>query len=175
MSDDEDYVEVAPPEEEEEVEPVPADSDEEDLALDEDAAGSDGGESSGDEAPAAQKASPAKPKADALLKNSNKSRTNIIMPAADRVTSNWLTKGEMALVLAMRAKQIADHPSCFVPTTGVHDPVELARAELYKRRCPLILRRVVGRGPEGEDVIEEWPVREMTLPPHSAPGGSDSS
>jgi DNA-directed RNA polymerase subunit K/omega len=99
-----------------------------------------------------------------LLALSNRLRRIIIVPADERVTDHRLHKNEAAAVIAMRAEQIAQHSTHFSQRPPSHDAVQIAYTELYERRCPLKLRRKVGTTPEGDDVVEEWAVREMTLP-----------
>jgi DNA-directed RNA polymerases I, II, and III subunit RPABC2 len=172
MSDDEAYEEVgdageAEYGEDEEVKTEEEQTDEEaEQGLDIEAAGTD--ESSDEEAPVATASRPAKPektRADPLLRASNKPRVVHLVADEDRVTDNRLQKTEMAAVLAWRAKQIADKGTHFVDSGGLHDPVQIAVKELYERRCPLSIRREIGTTPSGDLIVEEWKVREMTLPP----------
>jgi DNA-directed RNA polymerase subunit K/omega len=115
-------------------------------------------------------ARPEKPKVDPLLRASNRPRVTLIVADDERRTDNRLQKTEAAAVLARRAKQIATYGKRFVDSGSLHDPVQIALKELYERRCPLKLRREVGYGPAGELLVEEWRVREMTLPPLSSLG-----
>jgi DNA-directed RNA polymerase subunit K/omega len=162
-----------------------ADADAEDLEGDEaaaEAAGTDDEDEGdeGDEAeaeglddeppePAAQKARPERARVDPMLRASNKPRYVQVVAPEDRVTDNRLHKSEAALVIAMRAQQIAKHATVFTDGGPLHDPAELAFKELLDRRCPLVLRRLIGHSPAGEQVVEEWVVREMTLPPLTPP------
>jgi DNA-directed RNA polymerases I, II, and III subunit RPABC2 len=160
-------------------------SDEEELGLDEEAAGTDESEDeeegSADEAEqegalvtsASKAARPEKTKIDPFLRASNKPGIVIVITGDDRTTDNRLHKTEAALVLAMRAKQIADYGTSFTSTGDLHDPVAIAMKELYDKKCPLKLRREVGLpGPQGEIYVEEWVVREMSLPPLSSLSGT---
>lgn len=124
---------------------------------------------------ASSKAQPQRVKIDPILKISNKPRVVRVIPPDERVTDNRLQKSEAAYVIAMRAEQIAKFAKSFTETGGLHDPVAIAFKELLERRCPFTLRRAVGTGPAGEALVEEWNVREMTLPPLTPPvalGGS---
>ncbi len=156
--------------------------DDEEVGLDEDAAGTDDedeedeGEGEADEgeedtepAGASQKAQPQRQKIDPILRVANKHRVIRIVPPDERVTDNRLQKSEAAYVIAMRAEQIAKYATCFTEAPTLHDPVAKAFKELYDRRCPLTLQRLVGTGPFGEAIVEEWTVREMTLPPLTPP------
>ena len=174
MSDDEgedygDYEELGigdePIIDEEVVGPIEEDDDE--VGLEEDAAGSDDDELEEEEAEPieTQKAKNEKNKVDPLLRVSNKSRFIKIVDPEKRVTDNRLHKSEAALIIAMRAQQIAKSATCFTNSDGLHDPVALAFKELLDRKCPLKLRRPIGTGPAGE-----WIVREMTLPLLTLPG-----
>jgi DNA-directed RNA polymerase subunit K/omega len=91
------------------------------------------------------------------------------VPPEERVTSHCLQRPEAAYIIAIRAEQIAKHPTAFTDIAGLHDPVAIAFKELFERRCPLTLRRPVGLGPAGERLVEEWNVREMTLPSLTPP------
>ena len=122
-------------------------------------------DNSGPAEPAGGKARPDRVKVDPLLRMSNKPRTVRLVAPDERRTSNWLQRPEAAYIIAMRARQIADGSTCFVDGDGLHDPVALAFKELLARRTPFALRRVVGSGPGGELIVEEWPVREMAIPP----------
>lgn len=160
-----------------------ADADADEVGLEEDAAGTDdedeGDDEAGDEEaepvePATQKARSERPKTDPILRMSNKPRFVRVVAPEDRVTDNRLHKSEAALVIAMRAQQIAKYATRFTesredPGGALHDPVALAFKELFYRRCPFILRRPIGTGPGGELIVEEWVVREMTLPPLTPP------
>lgn len=109
---------------------------------------------------------PPRARLDGVIKASNRPIRTIIVPAHERITDNRLHKSEAADIIAMRAQQIAASAMSFEDTS--RDPAResyiKAYKELYQRRCPLILRRQIGWGSEGEKIIEEWNVREMTLP-----------
>jgi DNA-directed RNA polymerase subunit K/omega len=103
------------------------------------------------------------PKVDPLLKASNAHRRVIIVPKDERITSNVLQKTEEAHVFAVRAKQIEMFPT---DSGDQSDSVERAKKELSERKTPLLLRRVVGFGPAGELICEEWNIRtEMVYAP----------
>lgn len=146
-----------------EVEPEP------DVELDDEVepAGSDEGDESDDDNASIVTETAARPerqKADPIIQGSNKPRFVQIVRPEDRITDNRLHKSEASLIISMRAQQIAKYATSFVDSVE-HDPVARAYAELYARRCPLLLRRQVGITPEGNPVVEEWCVREMVLPP----------
>jgi DNA-directed RNA polymerase I, II, and III subunit RPABC2 len=164
-------------------EPSPAEADE---GLDEDAAGTDdeagvgeGAEEIEEElniakeaadegrgaAGASRGAAAQRPRVDPILRIGNKARAVHIVAPEDRITDTRLQPAEAARVLATRAQQIAKHATSFTDAAGLSDPVAIAQKELYDRRCPLILRRQIGTGPAGELLVEEFNIREMTLPP----------
>jgi DNA-directed RNA polymerase I, II, and III subunit RPABC2 len=160
-----------------------ADEEEEDMGLDEGAAGTSSEESSSDDdandaddaddhdpVPPHLRAVPTKSRVDPILRASNRSVTSRIVPAEERKTSNYLQKGEAALLLATRAEQIARSGTCFVDTEGITDAGGLAYKELMERRTPLTLRRYVGTL-NGDPYYEEWSPREMTLPALPPPNG----
>jgi hypothetical protein len=118
---------------------------------------------------AAMKAVPQRARVDPILKVSNKPRAIRVVAPEDRVTDSRLHRAEAAQIIAIRAEHIAKFATHFAETTGLRDPVDIAFAELYERRCPSILRRNVGTGPGGEQIVEDWDVRQMTLPPLTLP------
>lgn len=172
---------VSEPAEAEPIDAEPLDEEDSELGLDEDAAGTDletdedgsdadnEGDGEGESAAQAQLAHPQRAQPDPLLHMSNKPRTVHIVADELRVTDSRLQLAEAAYIRAVRAAQIARSATHFVDAQGLHDPVAIAHKELFERRCPLKLRRVVGTGPTGDLFVEEWNVREMTLPPLTAP------
>ena len=95
------------------------------------------------------------------------SRKIIIIPDEERVTTNVLQRAEAARLISIRAKQISEYSTNYLvnPQKGqLYDPQEIAKRELFERRIPLLLRRHVGRTPDGDIIVEQWNPREMTLP-----------
>lgn len=88
-----------------------------------------------------------------------------IVPADERLTSDFISANELAQVLACRAKQIAEHADIFLPP-GVEpasrNPVLLAMQEFQLGMCPLKIQRTRSRGP-GTRYVEEYAVRELRL------------
>ena len=120
----------------------------------------------------ADKATTRAARGDPTVRDANTPVRVLVVPAGERVTDNRLHKSEAAQVLAMRAQQIAKTARVFGgvgPEGPLRDPYALAYRELYARQCPLVLRRQVGVGAAGEVIVEEWSVREMTLPMLRAP------
>lgn len=143
-----------------------------------DAAGSDDDDADDDGAPPDEageegedpaRAAPQRARVDPILRASNKARTVRVVPPDERVTDHRLQRAEAAYIIAMRAEHIAKYATSFTSAPTLHDPVAIAFKELYDRRTPFILRRAVGTGAAGELLVEEWNVREMTLPPLTAP------
>lgn len=100
-----------------------------------------------------------------ILDRSNSIQFDIIVPDNERITSSMLTQSELAYVLSVRAKEIADTATVFGPTIpGEHNPVKLAIQELLNKKNPLILRRAVGVNDNGDHMVELWKVREMSIP-----------
>lgn len=87
-------------------------------------------------------------------------RRVFVVASEDRVTSNMMTLAEMARAIAVRAKQISTHPNAYTDVGDLTDATKIARKELFDRRSPLVLRRVVGPA-----TIELWCVREMSFSP----------
>lgn len=94
----------------------------------------------------------------------NKNKNIIIVPSEERITDNRLHKNELALVLSMRAKQIAMTATHFVKNCTAIDPIEIAYQELYSHMCPFKLRRQVGTNNKGDIIVEEWDIKTMVLP-----------
>ena len=81
-----------------------------------------------------------------------------IVPKELRMTSNFLTKYELAQVISSRAAQIEQGSQPFVET--IHDnAVDIATVELRDGRLPYIIKRECPHG------IEYWNTREMNYNP----------
>lgn len=113
---------------------------------------------------------------DPLSRESNTAVRVIVVPEWERITSGRLCLTEAAGLLAERAEQIARTGTHFVLDIRgrrLHDPVEIAVAELLERRCPLILRRtILLRDAHGNSVVEDWDPNQMSLPDLPRIGGS---
>lgn len=82
-----------------------------------------------------------------------------VVKPADRVTSDIMTTFEYAEVVGIRATEIAKGSKIFTDTAGLTDTVEIAKKEIFDRRCPLtIIRRLT------HDLQEEIPVNELGIP-----------
>ncbi len=84
----------------------------------------------------------------------------------DPRSRDTLLTNELALVVAVRAEQIARGGKIFV-TPESHDPVDIAWQELEARKNPLVLRREVERGGRDEAsyyvMYDEFKVRDMKI------------
>lgn len=111
----------------------------------------------------------ARARADPVTSGANRPVRVIVVPNSERITDNRLHKSEASYVISVRAQQIARSATNFASAShtnsaALYDPCAIAQRELIERRCPLLLRRQVGWGPDGEIIVEEWCVREMALP-----------
>lgn len=77
----------------------------------------------------------------------------------NRITDSMMNDFEITAVINERAKQIENDAGnlCFTDTTGLSDPIEMAKKELLDKKCPLDLLRPVG------PYWERWHVNEMTI------------
>ena len=103
-----------------------------------------------------------------VLQKSNTPRTIIVVADSKKITDNRLHKSESSNVLSMRSEQISKYGTNFINTDNIQDVFQIAIKELYARKCPLNLRRIVGIGLFGELIVEEWDINQMTLPPRES-------
>ena len=103
-------------------------------------------------------------KINAVLQKSNTPRTILIVDENKKITDNRLQKTELAHIIAMRSTQIAKYGTHFAVNFTNKDPTEIAFKELYTRKCPIILKRKIGEGNNGESIVEYWDVNTMILP-----------
>jgi DNA-directed RNA polymerase subunit K/omega len=68
-----------------------------------------------------------------------------IVPESNWQTPDLLSRYEMTRLISLRAAEIEANPNCCLVEFTSDDPVELAKAELAARRCPLMVRRQVGK------------------------------
>ena len=92
-------------------------------------------------------------------------RDMIIVAPEDRRSSTRMTHAEMARAVGIRATQIEKGGEFYVDIDGLDHAAQIAWKEFRERRSPLKLRRIVGRSPRNESIVEEFLVREMTYPP----------
>lgn len=90
-------------------------------------------------------------------------KTIIVVPSNDRRTTHIINDYEFTEAVGIRASQIERGAPVFTDTTGLKDPIKMARKEFYDRKNPLILERVIEQRGNAYRV-EHWKVREMTFP-----------
>ena len=83
----------------------------------------------------------------------------IIVHGDMRITSSIITLEEITRVIGTRATQIDNGAEPYVDITGLTNVRSMALEEVYKRKCPLSIRRELS-----PTLIEEWTVNEMELP-----------
>jgi DNA-directed RNA polymerase I, II, and III subunit RPABC2 len=92
----------------------------------------------------------------------------IVVDPRDRKTTHWLTKFEVTEIINIRSTQISLYANCLVDISGLSDPVAMAWKELYLRKTPLIIRRILGEKKCTDGVlrsfVELWSPSEMTIP-----------
>jgi DNA-directed RNA polymerase I, II, and III subunit RPABC2 len=84
-----------------------------------------------------------------------------IVAPEDRITSDILSLYEMSTLAGLRAVSIAKHGNCFVDVDGLVDPEQMARREIARRRCPLVIQRQIAPG-----LFEYWSPNEMIHQEH---------
>ncbi len=102
--------------------------------------------------------------ADRLQKRSDKSvpitRNIKYVTGNERVTSDIITKSELALILAIRAKQISSTGVYNVASTPkLVDAISIAIEEIEQKKCCLCITRDMG-----QNRVEVWDVNEMIIP-----------
>ncbi len=92
----------------------------------------------------------------------------IVIKPENRMTTNIMSKFEMTNYIVIRATQISQHANCMVDITGLTDALSMAKRELMMRKCPLTLRRLVGKVKnkktgEVNQYYEYWDPAEMVF------------
>ena len=100
-----------------------------------------------------------------IIEKSNKPKILYIVPASERITSDLLIKSERAQLEGILSKHI-DKNGCpeylndivaELKKKNLHVLSDDIAGEIIKqRRCPLLLRRVIGENNRDELVVEEW-------------------
>jgi hypothetical protein len=92
-------------------------------------------------------------------------RNIYVAPREEWITSDLLSEYEMTELVSIRASQIERDPSTAMCDIGdLDDCILIAQRELMERKCPLIVRRVVGimiQGGETHVRVEDRDPREM--------------
>lgn len=96
-------------------------------------------------------------------KKPSTSKEIIVVKDENRVTSHMLSKTEITEAVSIRCAQIQKNPIVFVDIEGISNPIIMAKKEINERKCPLILRRFIGRY-NSRDYYEYWDINEMSRP-----------
>jgi DNA-directed RNA polymerase subunit K/omega len=107
---------------------------------------------------------------DALNNNRNIAEI-VVIPANERLMSDQLNKYEIAEIINIRTYQISKDGIAFCEIDGLDNAVDIAKRELMRRKCPLLVRREAGRklSPDGKRVliyVEDWNPNEMIFAAH---------
>lgn len=83
----------------------------------------------------------------------------IIVDANKRITSEFMTIYEYAMVIGTRATHISEGSPLYVDATGISEARDIAIKEIDEKKCPLSISRKVDYRK-----IEIWEVNELTKP-----------
>jgi len=86
--------------------------------------------------------------------------TKYIVKSDDRITSEYMTVYEYAMVISTRATHISKGSPIFTKIDKLDDPIEIAKKEIREHKCPLNVVRRLRNG----NKIEMWSVNEMIKP-----------
>lgn len=90
---------------------------------------------------------------------SNFRRIIDVVPDRERKTSLVMTLFEFSEVIGQRTKQIEEGGQVFTDVSGLTSAREMAKKELFDRRCPFIIVRKVSKTKQ-----EQFNVNEMSIP-----------
>lgn len=76
-----------------------------------------------------------------------------------RITSEYMTIYEYAMVVGTRATHITEGSVLYTDPCGLYDARDIAKKEIKENRCPLSISRKIS-----QSVIEIWEVNEMIKP-----------
>ncbi len=79
----------------------------------------------------------------------------------DHVTSDSLTKYELAMIVGIRAKQIEDDPLVFTDVGELTDSRDIAILELQHKKCPLSICRTITTLPNNTIIVEKKNVNDL--------------
>jgi DNA-directed RNA polymerases I, II, and III subunit RPABC2 len=82
-----------------------------------------------------------------------------IVPASKRITSEYMTIFEYAMVVGTRATHISEGSVLYTDPDGLYDPRDIAKKEISENKCPLSITRKVS-----PSMVEIWEVNEMIKP-----------
>ena len=83
----------------------------------------------------------------------------IIIPANQRITSEYMTIYEYSMVVGTRATHIANGSTIYVDPHGLSDARDIAKKEINQNKCPLSITRKIS-----PTKLEIWEVNEMIKP-----------
>jgi DNA-directed RNA polymerase I, II, and III subunit RPABC2 len=84
----------------------------------------------------------------------------------ERITSEYMTLYEYAMVIGNRATHISQGAPIFVDITGLTEARDIAIKEIREKKCPLSISRRIG------NKIEIWEVNEMSILERISSSGS---
>lgn len=82
-----------------------------------------------------------------------------MVPPDRRITSEYMTIYEFAMVVGTRATHIASGSILYTDPQHLYDPRDIAKKEIAEGKCPLSITRKVS-----PTVMEVWEVNEMIKP-----------
>lgn len=83
----------------------------------------------------------------------------VFIAPENRITSEYATKYECTEAISIRAKQIENGGTCFTDITNLTKPLDMARKELFDKKSPLDVIRMI------TDIIaERWHMNELVIP-----------
>ncbi len=82
-----------------------------------------------------------------------------IVTPHNRITSEYMTIYEYAMVVGTRATHISNGSVLYTDPQGLYDPRDIAKKEINENKCPLSISRKVS-----PTMIEIWEVNEMVKP-----------
>jgi len=86
------------------------------------------------------------------------------VPDEERKTSNYLSLFEATQLLSIRISMIQKQSPSMVSNDDLSYAHEIARKELFERKIPLKIKRLVGIDDKKRILYEEWDPKKMTLP-----------
>lgn len=88
-------------------------------------------------------------------------RTQIVYKLPEhRVTSEVMSKFELAEVISIRARQLESSAKVFTDIGDLTDPLAIAKKEIIDKKCPLDIVRMIT-----DKIAERWHVNELSIPP----------
>jgi DNA-directed RNA polymerase subunit K/omega len=97
---------------------------------------------------------------------SNEPKETEIVSPMERITSEYMTLYEYAMVIGNRATHISQGAPIFVDITGLTEARDIAIKEIREKKCPLSISRRIG------NKIEIWEVNEMSILERISSSGS---